>query len=434
MLTRRDALRAALLAVVIAPMTSACGGNDARPTDGRLDLVASDLDRVNGDPAAVPEVVTTLQAFAGKLYDRVAVEAGNVVLSPYSVAVALGMTLAGAGGTTAEEMRAVLGVDEDARFNAGLNALSADLDGLAGTIELVDGTEVELALAGANQLYGQADVSWQSDFLDLLARDYGAGLHAVDFENAHEQARVSINAWVAERTRDRIPDLIPSGVLDAATRLVLVNALYFKAPWETPFEESQTETLPFTRSDGTTVEAETMHRSSLSAVRTKGDGWQAARLPYAGQTLAMTVVLPDPGRLDTVESLLASPRGMADVLTGGRRTTLNLRLPKWTFRTQAQLNNALSELGMPTAFSDGADFTPMTDEDLDLFISDVLHEGFIAVDEKGTEAAAATAVVIRERSATTSESFHVDRAFVFVIHETEHGTPLFVGRVNDPTA
>ena len=437
-MTRRDALRVAVIAALVSPLAAACGDGGSRSrepgTGTELELVKSDLGRSAGDPAAIPEVVAALHALAGGLYGRLAAEPGNLVLSPYSVAVALGMTLPGAGGRTATEMRDLLGVTDDARFHGGMNALTAHVEGLAGPQDRADGSKAELALDGTNQLYGQQGVGWERDFLDLLAREYGAGLRSVDFENAHDDARVLINDWVAGRTQDRIPELIPAGVLDHLTRLVLVNALYLKAPWEFPFEKSLTESMPFHRPDGSSVDVDTMMQPMLATTMTQGDGWRAARLPYAGRTLAMTLVLPDPGRTREVEPLLTSG-WWAEVMSAGRRTMLDLRLPRWTFRTQAALNDVLQQLGMRTAFDrHDADFRPMTEEDLDLYVSAVLHEAFIAVDEEGTEAAAATAVVMSETSAPVTEPFHVDRPFLFAIHDVEHGTPLFLGRVNDPTA
>jgi serpin B len=239
---------------------------------------------------------------------------------------------------------------------------------------------------------------------------------------------------VSGRTQDRISELIPAGVLDHLTHLVLVNALYLKAPWEIPFEKSLTESMPFQRPDGSSVDVDTMVQPALSAALTQGDGWRAARLPYAGRTLAMTLVLPDPGRMGDVESSLASG-GWAELLLAGRPTMLDIQLPKWTFRTQAPLAGVLQQLGMQTAFDpDAADFRPMTEEDLDLHVSAVLHEGFIAVDEEGTEAAAATAMEMSTTSAPVTEPFHVDRPFLFAIHDVDYGTPLFLGRVDDPTA
>ena len=440
MLTRRDSLRLALLALVGPPVLAACGGDGDNDGGGRMtvdsdvDLLSSERGRAPGRPEAIPDVVAAMHGFAGGVYDGLAATPGNLVLSPYSIAVALGMTLAGAAGRTATEMRDVLGVDDDARFHGGLNALTSYVEDLAGEQERMDGSKAEVALDGANQLFGQRGVGWERRFLDLLAEEYGAGMRLVDYETAAEDARQLINRWVAGRTQDRITDLIAPGVLDAMSRLVLVNAIYLKAPWEHPFDTSLTAMAPFHLADGGTVDVETMRSSEVRGSVARGSGWRAARIPYAGGRLAMTVVLPDPGRTGDVERLVAGG-DLGDLLAGGRPTVLDLELPKWTFRTNAPLGDRLVELGMPTAFDrTRADFRPMTEEDLDLYISAVVHEGFIAVDEEGTEAAAATAVVMTEASAPVAQPFHVDRPFLFVIHDVEHGTPLFLGRVDDPSA
>lgn len=427
MISRRDALRLALLAVATPALVS-CGEEKSgghTMTRGEVDLAGSDAARSEGDPAAIPGVVAAMQGFAGDLYGELPAD-GNLVVSPYSVVAALGMTLTGAGGRTAREMREVLGADD--RFHGGLNALTTYVESLAGPVPHRDGKEI--ALDTANQLFGQRGVGWERAFLDTLAREYGAAVRTVDFENAAEDARVLINDWVAGRTHDRILDLIGRGVLDTATRLVLVNAIYLKAPWEKPFEPSSTRDGAFHLADGSTAQVPMMSGSPYGAV-TRGDGWQAARIPYAGGTLAMTVVLPDAGRLADVEQQVARG-GLARMLAGGRGTTLDLRLPRWTFRSQAHLAEILGGLGMPTAFGADADFRPMTDEDLDLCIGEVIHQGFVAVDEHGTEAAAATAVVMETTAMPVTVPFHVDRPFLFVVHDVEHGTPLFLGRVTDP--
>jgi serpin B len=438
MITRRDAIRLAVLAALAQPLLAACGDDEKRRGSsnvgdgGGLELVSSDVERAAGDPGAITDVVAAMHRFAGGVYGALPAD-DNLVLSPYSIAVALGMTLTGAGGTTAEEMRTVLGADD--RFHAGLNALTSHIEGLAGRQERADGSIAEIALDAANQLFGQRDVGWEQPFLDLLAKQYGAGMRTVDFATAHEDARVLINDWVEERTHDRIEDLIPVGVLDTLTRLVLVNAIYLKAPWETPFEKQMTAREPFHLADGSTVDVDMMTSVGVSGRLASGDGWAAASLPYAGSGLAMTVVLPDEGRLADVEQLVVSS-GLPDILVSGWPTTIYVRLPKWTSRSDAELREVLIELGMPTAFdAHQADFRPMTEEDLDLYVSAVLHQGFIAVDEDGTEAAAATAVVVADRSAQIGmQQFDVDRPFLYVIHDVEHGTPLFLGRVLDPTA
>ncbi|MDN5746141.1 MAG: serpin family protein [Nocardioidaceae bacterium] len=458
-LARRDTFRLAALALALAGGAStlaACSDSEDPSTasgtktdvDG-IDLVSSNIKRAAGDPSALPDVVAGLQALTGDLFGKLGATSGNtksdnaksdnaksdnLVISPYSVLVALSMTLTGAAGATAEEMRAVLGAQKlGDRWHKGVNALTAHIEGLAGEQKRNDGSTAEIALAGANQIFGQQEVDWEEAFVDLLAKEYGAGLRAVDFANATEQARTLINGWVEDQTNDRIVDLIGEGVLSTATRLVLVNAIYLKAPWEEPFEQNRTEQSDFTLADGSTVQVETMNKSDLPASVATGDGWRAARIAYAGQGLAMTIVLPDVGKETAVERMLTE-RGPGAFLAEGAPSTVAISLPKWTFRTAAPLTDVLRELGMERAFSSDADFTPMTTDDLALKLTDVVHQGFIAVDEEGTEAAAATAAAVGLTAVPVSEKFVVDRPFLFLIHDIEHATPLFLGRVADPTA
>ncbi|MEV5001202.1 serpin family protein [Nocardioides sp. LML1-1-1.1] len=437
MIDRRDALRLALLALGATALTSCSGGGGGRPaprTADAIELVSSDVRRAAGDPTLVAPVVAGLDGLAAGLYDDLRATGANVVLSPYSVLVALGMTLAGAAGTTATEMRQVVGAGAlGERWHKGVNALTATIDGLAGKQERGDGSKAELALATANQLFGQRGVAWEADFVDLLGKEYGAALRGVDFEGATERARTAINDWVEQQTADRIVDLVPAGALDPRTRLVLVNAIYLKAPWEEPFEKGLTEQGEFHRADGSPVTADLMRNPSASGTLRTGPGWRALTLPYAGRRTAMTIVLPDPGRFAAVEQE-AARHGFAAFTAGGTRTAIDLTLPRWTFRTAASLVASLQALGMRAAFTDAADFTPMTEEELPLTVSDVLHQAFVAVDEEGTEAAAATAVVMEATAVPITEEFRVDRPFLFTIHDTEHGTPLFVGRVTDPTS
>ena len=340
---------------------------------------------------------------------------GNVALSPFSVAVALGMTLAGAEGQTRAEMEDVLGGDD-----GGLGDLARALgpDDGAGELE------------PANAVFAQAGITWRQRFLDELADGFLAEPRMVDYADT-ESARAEINGWIAERTRDRIPEIVPAGVLDAESRLVLVNALYFKASWSEPFWERSTADAGFRLVDGSVVPVPTM-RLALHAATGSGDSWRSLRLDYEGGRTAMTILLPGPGLLPDVEALVAA--GMWDVLLAvPDLARVDVSLPRFTFRTAASLGEHLAALGMPTAFTDAADFSGMT-EDEALKISEVLHEVFVAVDEAGTEAAAATAVVMARAAGLPepAEPFVVDRPFLFVIHDVEHGTPLFVGRVADP--
>jgi serpin B len=375
-----------------------------------------------------------VRAFGADLYRHLSRSGGNLVYSPYSVAVALAMTRNGARGTTADEMDRVLHAPSLPQLNGGLNALELLLEKLSRRVRSADGTEAEVTLRVANSLWGQQDFAWQTAFLDALARHYGTGMRLVDYGADAERARTQINGWTSEQTNAKIDQLVPQGILDSLTRLVLVNAIYLNAPWEQPFAHTMTRVLPFTRADGSRAYAPTMTTMISGARHARGNGWRAAELRYAGKELAMTIILPGHGTLQTIDKDLDGSR-IAHMLQSLRPVAaLNLQLPKWKFRTATPLHKTLAALGMPTAFKDGsADFSGMTTQDR-LFIAAVLHEAYIAVDESGTEAAAATAVIASAASAGPEPvTMVVDRPFLFIINDLATTTPLFVGRVTDPT-
>jgi serpin B len=427
MLTRRQTLQTLGALGLATPVLAGCGdsgsGTDGGAAPG-LRLVSADVPRSAGDPDAVGGVVDAMRAFTLDLWGAVGEPEHNLALSPYSIAVALAMTANGARGGTARDMLDVLHVGSLAKNNTGMAALTQALADLAGPVR-VAGKASEIDLTAANQLFGDASVHWQQAFLTVLAKEYGAGMRTVDFR-ASETARALINRWTAAQTHDRIPEILPDGSVDALTRLVLVNALYFKAPWATPFEKSATSPGRFHRADGSTVEAQLMSTSEGPRY-VAGRHFSGARMPYAGGTLAMTVALPDGSEAAALAELLG------DGLSGEGEDGLRLSVPRWTYRVATDLKDPLTSLGMAVAFGDGADFRGMTTE-RDLAISDVLHQTYVAVDEAGTEAAAATAVVVGETSLpVTRHELVLDRPFLYVIHDTAHGTPLFVGRVTDPS-
>ena len=435
MLSRRELIRAGTLGglVVVAPgVLAACSDDDPPPksspggSSGSIRLVSSDVKRTAADPAAVAAGTAAVLALGGGLYGQL-VGSDNLAISPLSAAVALGMTVNGAVGTTRDEMLSVLAATDVKGLDDGLNALTAYVESLAGPVP--DEPDAEIALDSANQVFGQRDYPWESAFLDSLAASYGAGLREVDFEQATEQARTAINGWTAEQTHDRIPEIVPKDALDESTRMVLVNALYFKAPWLEPFEESLTSEGPFHLVSGEAVSVPMMQGG---ASYSEGAGWRAAHRYYAAGTLAMTLVLPDEGAEAALDELVSD--GHLAALLQPASGHVSLTMPRWELLVSAPLSGALAELGMASAFDpDRADFSAMTAEE-ELFLSAVLQQVFISVDEAGTEAAAATAVVAGATSAEVDPPLPLvlDRPFVFVIHDTEHGTPLFLGKVCDP--
>jgi serpin B len=427
MLTRRQTLQTLGALGLATPVLAGCGNSSSGTADRKgasLRLVSADVPRSAGDPEAVSGVVDSLRAFTLDLWDAVGEQGENLAISPYSVAVALAMTANGARGETAHDMLHVLHVGSLATHNSGMAALTQALAALAGPVE-VAGKKSEIDLSPANQLFGDASVHWQQAFLTVLAKEYGAGMRTVDFA-ASEAARALVNEWTSQQTHDRIPEILPEGSIDALTRLVLVNALYFKAPWSSPFEKASTSPGRFHRADGSTVQAQLMSTSE-GPTYVAGRSFEGARLSYAGDTLAMTVALPTRSEGAALSELLG--HGLA----GRGEQGLRLTMPRWTYRVATDLKDPLKTLGMAVAFGDAADFRGMTTE-RDLAITDVLHQTYVAVDEAGTEAAAATAVVVGETGLpVTPHELVLDRPFLYVIHDTAHGTPLFVGRVADPS-
>ena len=438
-----------LMTIALATATLvavACGGgangNDDGPADGQPpppptdggsagSVLVADVDRAPATLVDARSAADAVDAFAADLYALLAVEDGNLVFSPYSAAVALAMTLTGAQGETAAQMEVVLHAALAGDLNTGFNALDSALAQRSTTYDRGDGTTDTLELSTANALWGQDGVAFLDAFLETLAANYGAGLRIVDFVANTESSRQTINDWVADQTRTRIPELIPRGVLSSNTRLVLTNAIYLKAPWLFPFRDGATTDLPFHRFDGSSVDVPLM-QLNMKLRYTQGDGYQAFELPYINNELAMLVIVPDEGSFSTVEAAL-DPTTLARIARRLDEAQVDLRFPKFEFRTQVSLPDALSELGMRIAFTGAADFSGMTGNP-GFFISDVIHEAFIAVDEQGTEAAAATAVAVNVSAAALFVELDVDRPFLFAIRDLQTGAVLFLGRIVDPSS
>lgn len=418
----------AALALSTAALLSACGDDKAAASE----LVMSKAPRTSADPAAASDAASALSLFSTDLYAILARTEGNLVFSPYSAAVALAMTRNGAAGETLDQMSAVLHADRAGDLDAGLNAIDQALATRPGEYRWMDKT-VKLELATANQLWGQRDYPFHDAFLDKLAANYGAGMRLVDYIGATEDARKAINSWVSDQTRERIPELIPEGVLNSDTRLVLTNAIYLNAPWMHRFNKDATAPGPFTRLDGSTVEAQLM-RLSEDLRYASGSGYRAVELPYIDGSLSMLVIVPESGEFADFQSTFNADT-LATIVSDLKTAQVKLGFPRFEYRTQASLKDALKEMGMPIAFEGGlADFSAMSPDGKDLFIQNVIHEAFIAVDEDGTEAAAATAVVVGRTSAPVDVvELTVDRPFLYAIRDNDTGAILFLGRVTDPS-
>jgi serpin B len=281
-----------------------------------------------------------------------------------------------------------------------------------------------------NAIWGQKGYHFLPTFLDVLAENYGAGLRTLDFASAPEESRLIINNWVSDQTEGRIEDLIPQGMIDILTRLVLTNAIYFNAAWQYPFNEAVTSDSQFYRLDGGEV-AVPMMRLTESFGYTEDDNYQAVELPYDGGELSMVILLPRAGQFEAFEESLNAEQVNAIVSALDQRQVA-LAIPKFEFDSAFKLKEALMAMGMPIAFTEGADFSGMTGG-RDLFISAVVHKAFVSVDEAGTEAAAATAVIMKVTALPgTPVEFTANRPFIFLIRDIETGSILFIGRVLNP--
>jgi serpin B len=424
------------LALVVAACASDDGTDDPGTTGNAEghESIKSTLDR-NLAPAPTPAEMAALatgnHALTVDLYQAAASDTGNTMISTLSIRTAFAMVYAGARGTTAAEMASVLRFDSDQeRFHEAMNALDLSL----ASRELEADSEEKLdpvELRQANAFWGQTGIEWRESYLDALAVNYGAGIESLDLRGRPEASRTIINDWVADRTRDRIEDLLPEGSIKSNTAAVLTNAIYFKAPWLAPFEELLTTPGSFDRADGSTSTVDYMTQlEDLSYA--VGSGWTAVELPFRGEELSMVFVVPDAGTFDAFDAGLttATLEQAMDALQPG---LVDLTLPKFEFETEFTLSEALMGLGMVETFT-SADLSGMT-EGRSLFVDEAFHKTFVAVNESGAEAAAATAVVIGETSVPTPElTLRIDRPFYFFIRDRETKVWLFFGRVMDPAA
>jgi len=427
-------LRPGLLALAFAALMAACsmeGGLDG-PSPAQQRSTLQRITDPSVPPADLAELVANNTAFGLDLYQEVGAGAqDNTFLSPYSISLALAMTYAGAGGNTALEMADTLHLTlPPERLHPAFDALDLALASRGQGAQGADGKGFRLNIVNAT--WGQQGHTFLMPFLDVLAASYGAGMFNLDFATDPEGSRQTINDWVENQTEGRIKDLIPQGTIDSLTRLVLTNAIYFNAAWANPFDESSTTDGAFHRLDGSSVTAALMHQDAFLGVA-QLDGLQAVELPYDGDELSMVVILPDEGRFQEIESGLDSA-SLARVLGAIQTADVALTLPRFTYTSSFQLKAALTDLGMADAFRSGvADFSGM-DGTRDLYIGAVIHKAFIKVNEAGTEAAAATAVIMEGGlSVEAPIPVTVDRPFLFLIRDRITGAVLFLGRVTDPT-
>lgn len=379
------------------------------------------------------DAADAVNAFSADLFRRLAgpqsEEKGNLFLSPFSIETALAMTSAGARGTTLDEMAKVLHLPKEP------HAAFGDLIGKMNP-SATDDIKRPFQLSVANAIWAQKGYPWEKEFTDLTRKHYGAGTVETDFAES-EAAREQINKWVEKETREKIKNIIGPGVITALTRMVLANAIYFKSNWLYQFDKKNTKDAPFALADGKKAEVPLMHLSgklNYGEMRTfvtrVGETTQVLELPYAGKGLSMLVLLPE-GRTGV--------HGLARWLSGNSlanvkmaETDVKVWLPRFKSESAISLKPVLTDMGMKAAFGN-ADFTGMSPKGKELYISHVLHKAFVDVNEEGTEAAAATVVVVKGRSASPPpKEFRADRPFVYVIRDNATGANLFMGRYMGP--
>ena len=416
------------LAAAAAMLPGACGGSGV--VEGPAPA---------GDP--VPDItdadLATLSTgngeFALALFGRLCQESGddNVMVSPYSISSALAMTWAGASGSTAEEMASVLGFAIDRPVvHAGFRRIS-DMLGPEGRSELCEGDPVELEVA--NAIWVEAGFPLLDPYVGIVTGCYRAEARNADFSGDPEAQRLIINGWVGEKTNGRIEDLLGPGSVSGDTRVILTNAVYFKGSWLDEFDPGQTRDGVFTTLGGAEETVPLMHRTA-DMDYFDGEGYRAVSLPYSDGAARMVAILPDSGIREFEQRL--STADLAAMTDGFATREVFLAMPRFESTSSFSLSPVLSGMGMPSAFDpSAADFSGMTGG-RDLFVSDVVHKAFVRVDETGTEAAAATGVIMALTAMPQEQpvQFVLDRPFLFLIIDDLTGTVLFMGRVADPAA
>jgi len=377
-------------------------------------------------PEAFTQRIAETNDLAFALYHHLSPTFDNLMISPHSIAVAFGSAYAGARGSTEEEMADALRFPyPQARLHSTLRALN---DTLMSRGEGQDSSAFRLKIA--NSCWGDEHWHYERAYLDTLTRCYGAPIQYVDFMSQSEEARQEINQWVADQTENRVLELLPEGVLDSGTTLVLANTVYFRASWLMQFKPEYTRDKDFLRLDGSIVSVPIMGGMAPFPYY-DGDGYRAVELPYVGEQVSMIAVMPDSGEFVAFESGFDADC-FQTVLGQLEETFIDIDFPRFAFDTPLDLVQTLKDMDMTEAFAPGANFTGIDGtDDGEPWIDGVWHKTFISVDEYGTEAAAGTGI---EVYCAIIPSFSGDRPFLFVIYDRPTGTILFLGRVLDPTS
>ncbi len=407
---------------------------DSEDPEGEYVILQSALPRDESPQVSADDRATLVRgntAFALDLYSVLVSNSDeNLFYSPFSISMALAMNFAGAKGQTESEMASVLHFElPQADLHRAFNYVDLELATRAAAAN--DEADGGFILNLADSFWGQTGMTFLDSYLDVLAQNYGAPVRLVDFEGAPDAARGAINDWVSEKTEDKIPEMLTEDDIQTNTRAVLVNAVYFNAAWNLPFEPNATTQEDFTTLSGEVVPVQMMHQAehfSYSA----GDGYQAVAIPYDGGQLDMVLIVPEAVAFSTFEASLTEEelRTLLDGMLWISQTWVTLSMPRFNITSRLPLHDVLSGMGMPSAFDDTADFSGMAEESLR--IRKVIHQADIRVDEAGTEATAAT-VIVDSNGDAEYQTVTADRPFIFLIRDIPTGTVLFVGRVVDPS-
>jgi len=416
----RKSIAIGIVALILISSNIIFGGctEEPKPKNGEPVLLADDS---NSTSEKIESVVSGNNQFALDFYLELKDEEENIFFSPYSISVAMAMTYEGARDQTAYEMQSVMHFPENNETRRS---------GFAGLYNRINKQDKKYTLNTANALWAHHDYDFLEEYFDLIERYYMGTTTNLDFVNEPQKSRETINNWVEEKTNDKIKDLIPENFINELTRLVLTNAIYFKGDWVLQFDEKRTKEQNFRVDSETTVKVQMMSIKEEDFNYYETAEVQVLELPYDGEDLSMLILLPKEDSLDSLDTSLTL-ENLTKWRDNLQEREMDIYIPKFKFETKYFMKDTLTEMGMPTAFIPGeADLSGM-DGTQNLFIDFVIHQGYIEVNEKGTEAAAATAVGVSLTCAPPS--FVADHPFIFLIQDRETGNILFFGRVVDPT-
>ncbi|MFH1209693.1 MAG: serpin family protein [archaeon] len=432
-MSHKNSIKISFLFIIIILSIFSYGCNQNNPSDDNIpDTPIVLLNNSQSTEEGINSIVDANNQFAIDLYSRYKSKDENIFFSPYSISSALTMTYEGAKGNTAQEMQQVLHLTSDK------NAIRSSFAEIYNNLNKED---KPYKLSTANALWAQEDYPFIEDYFNTINEYYGGGVTNLDFKTDTEESRQTINNWVEDNTNGKIKDIIPKGILSDMTRLVLTNAVYFKANWSDQFDVEITRDGIFRLNSGQNKEVEMMHKTSYFNYG-ETDNLQILEMPYLGDELSMLIILPKENNIGEIENIFTI-NNLKDWKDNMKNEEVVVALPKFKFETKYFMAEDLKEMGMPTAFKyPDADFTGMSPPTVmspngELYIDEVIHQTFVEVAEYGTEAAAATVVEMKSGSSgpppEPPKVFNADHPFIFIIQEKSTGNMLFVGRVIDPS-